>query len=261
MKQFLLRIFAHQARLRELYSRQHNKSANHAHCRRIAQVGPFKPVADCFLFSRNQLIPRLTELPLLAKILLVVQIIMQATCQKMVEIMEGALDVFFANEIPVVLSGVSERSSCARMALYLQKSADENGYSQYYADTEYNRMHNHKIKTIIDDKDVKIRVTCDLLLHGRGMCGSQENLIAVEMKKDGRPESHYTKDRHRLIALTKDPSPSANIVWNVDGPPRWPEHVCGYILGVFVILDRTRNTCTIEYYRSGSMVNSNMRKF
>lgn len=217
--------------------------------------------SDGFVVGSRKTITWLTELSLLATIEGVAQAGMPATYEGMVKIMEAALGIFFQKESSVVLSGVSERSSCARLALYLQKAADEAGYGKYYADTEYNRMQAGKIKTIISGNEVKLRITCDLLLHGRGECGIQENLIAVEMKKDGRPSSHYMKDRNRLIALTRDPSPSANIVWNVSGPSTWPEHVCGYILGVFVMLDRSSRTCLIEYYKKGVRACCESRNF
>jgi hypothetical protein len=182
---------------------------------------------------------------------------------KLIDIFNASLEQFFEHETLQVLQGVNERSSCARLAVYLQRIAEQAGLDGYFVDAEYNRMQEGKIKTILDDNETVVRINCDLILHGRGNRGCRENLIAVEMKKDGRPISHYEKDRRRLRALTKDPDSAKNQVWaigkNVDY--LWPQHVCGYILGAFVLLDRPQRTCTIDYFAEGSLVSSRQRKF
>jgi hypothetical protein len=177
-------------------------------------------------------------------------------------IFEASLTRFFECEIDEVMNNVNERSSCTRLAVYLQGMADQAGLNNYFVDTEYNRMQKGKIKTCLDDNMVVVRINCDLILHGRGKCGSNENLIAIEMKKVGRPLSHYAKDRQRLRALTKDPNREINQVWAVgDVDLEWPEHVCGYILGVFILLDRSERTCTVEYFEKGESFRSYQRKF
>ena len=124
----------------------------------------------------------------------------------------------------------------------------------YYVDVEYNR-NKGGIKTIrktIRDTDEKIiPINCDLIVHSRGECVEQDNLIAIEMKKSNRSMEEKNKDRERLIALTKD---SFDDVWAFDGR-NLPEHVCRYVLGVYYEINYNRKKITIEYYRKGKNVN------
>ncbi len=87
------------------------------------------------------------------------------------------------------------------------------------------------------------------LLHSRGNNISQDNLIAIEMKKSSRPEDEKNKDRDRLKALTKD---SYNDIWSFDGETL-PEHVCRYELGVFYEVNYSKRRILIEYYRQGEI--------
>ena len=54
------------------------------------------------------------------------------------DIFKDALDEFFVSEAQNILSGVSERNLCARLAMQLERIANEKGFHGYYADTEYN---------------------------------------------------------------------------------------------------------------------------
>jgi hypothetical protein len=135
--------------------------------------------------------------------------------------------------------------------IHLQAAAGIEGFGQYYADTECNRKQNGEIKIIINGKECVTRIVCDLLLHGRGCLGDQENLVAIEVKKDGRCESESASDRNRLIALTKNPK--LNEVWSYGDSGAWPEHVCGYVLGAFTLIDRPNLSCEIEYYTEGKL--------
>lgn len=163
---------------------------------------------------------------------------------------EAALGRFLMNEVQEVLEGVNERANCGRLAIYLQEVAKEIGVPvAYLVDVEYNRKQNGQIKTIMNGKGKIIRVNCDVILHSRGALLDQDNLIAIEMKKVDRPADEKNSDRERLQALTKT---SFDDVWNGDGATP-PEHVCGYVLGVFIELDRFTGACTIEYYKEGTL--------
>jgi hypothetical protein len=70
------------------------------------------------------------------------------------------------------------------------------------------------------------------------------------MKKSDRPSKEKQKDRDRLRALTKA---SFDDVWSNDGFTQ-PEHVCGYILGVYIEINRAKRTCLVEYYAKGHQV-------
>ncbi|MBN8241133.1 hypothetical protein JF541_18410 [Marinobacter hydrocarbonoclasticus] len=170
----------------------------------------------------------------------------------MKKMFKQALKCFVADEAESMRSGVSERMLCARLGIPLERLARESGYKAYYADVEYNRKQDGKIKTILDGDYQEIQITCDLILHSRGAVVQKDNLIAVEMKKSNRPEDSKNKDRNRLRALTKE---SYDDVWS-SGDGTLPEHVCGYSLGVFIDIDLESSTLDIEYYKKGEFSSS-----
>ena len=172
---------------------------------------------------------------------------MAAELDLLLTIFGETLDEFFAYETQEVLDGVNERNNCGRMAVYMQRIADAYGLKGYFADTEYNRKQNGRIKTILDRKAKVVTINCDLILHSRGQNTAQDNLIAIEVKKREARDEDKENDRERLRALTKT---TYDDVWSYDGVIL-PEHVCGYILGVYIELNRQHRVCLIEYYRSG----------
>ncbi|ALV04987.1 hypothetical protein [Roseateles depolymerans] len=172
-------------------------------------------------------------------------------------VFDQTLETFFEHEVQEVLEGVNERSNCGRMAICLQHAANAHGLVDYYADTEYNRKQDGKVKTILDGAMRVIAINCDLLLHSRGQIIRQDNLIAIEVKKRDTPPADKYKDRERLRALTKG---SYDDIWSADGVAL-PEHVCGYVLGVFVELDRFKRICQLEYYEGGQKVEQSSRTF
>jgi hypothetical protein len=129
--------------------------------------------------------------------------------------------------------GVSERSLCGSLMLHLRKALDESDYSQYYVDIEYDRNEWGRLKTFVNRDEVPIVITCDLIVHSRGAIASQDNLIAIEMKRSRHPQDEKEKDRIRLSCLTHD---SFDNLWSYDGKAL-PEHVCRYTLGVYYELD------------------------
>jgi len=158
-----------------------------------------------------------------------------------------ALALFFAKETSHILSGVAERSLCARLAIYLERLLPNIHAADYYADTEYNRKQKGEIKTIIDDNLQIVKIHCDLLVHSRGE-QVPDNLIAVEMKKSNAPEDEKAKDRLRLRALTKK---SEVYNWK-DVEPE--VHVSGYIIGIYMELDLKNRTCIFEKYKGGDII-------
>jgi hypothetical protein len=172
-------------------------------------------------------------------------------------ILDKSLDRFFSRELHGVLNGVSERNSCGRLAIHMESVSKEMGLDGYHADTEYNRKQRGELKTILDDQHKVIKVTCDLILHSRGKIVAADNFIAVEMKKSSAPSTEKDKDRDRLRALTKD---SFDGVWSNDGIAL-PEHVCGYVLGVFMELDRAQREYRLEFYEKGRQTNVVVRSF
>jgi hypothetical protein len=169
----------------------------------------------------------------------------------------AAFTEFLKREATAIVGDVNERNNCGRLSIYLERQAERQGWAGYYADVEFNRMQNGRVKTILDRELKVVTINCDLILHSRGERPEQDNLIAVEFKKRSRPSREKIKDHERLRALT---SRSFDGVWSADGATL-PEHVCGYALGVFVEVDRRRRLCKIDYFADGQKFSSEERDF
>lgn len=152
----------------------------------------------------------------------------------------------------LIQSGVSERTLCGQLMLYLNEVKEKTLYRHYYVDVEYNRNFKRRLKTIKDGEGDIIKINCDLILHSRGENVAQDNLIALEMKKSSGRIHEKEKDRERLKALTRQ---SFDNIWSYDGKSL-PEHVCRYILGVYYEINILREEVLIEYYRNGELINS-----
>lgn len=163
---------------------------------------------------------------------------------------------FLVQEGKFIDSNVAERSICGRLMYYLQKEFDESMIKGYYVDVEYNR-NGEKIKTILGHNLEVISITCDLIVHSRGEIIAQDNLLALEMKKAHSPHEGKRNDKNRLMALTKK---SYDDVWTYDGIA-FPEHVCGYLLGIYYEIDINRKEVLIEYYTNGTFRKKGVIKF
>jgi hypothetical protein len=162
-------------------------------------------------------------------------------------IFDDALTTFLQSEGTSLLSNVSERNTCARLAVFLERQLEREGVKGYYADVEYNRKQRGKVKTIINNDHRVVSITADLIVHSRGeIPAPRDNLIAVEAKKASRAEQEKDEDRVRLVAMTREPY---HDVWNwEDGHP---EHVCGYMLGVFMEIRLEQREVLLEYFKRG----------
>lgn len=153
---------------------------------------------------------------------------------------------FLLEEKELLLTDVSERGICARLMLHLQREIDKSIFYKYYVDVEYNRNQG-KVKTIMNNEMKIIPITCDLIVHSRGEVVEQDNLLAIEMKKVNATIEDKQKDKERLIALTKT---SFDDIWSFDGKTL-PEHVCGYLLGIYYEIDQYHNRICMEFYSEG----------
>jgi hypothetical protein len=99
--------------------------------------------------------------------------------QQLIEIFEKANRNFLNEEKNLILSGVSERTLCGTLMLYLNKEIRGSIFHKYHVDVEYNR-NDGKIKTIINNAEEIININCDLIVHSRGEIIEQDNLIALE---------------------------------------------------------------------------------
>ncbi len=170
---------------------------------------------------------------------------------KLIEIVEKTSDIFLSQHKNFILSGVSERSWYTPIAITLTDLIKKNSINGYYVDTEYNRNFDGKLKTVYDDATlIVIPITCDIIVHSRGENINKDNLICIEMKKSNAKIKDKLTDKRRLQLLTKK---SFDNVWSADGKC-FPEHVCGYELGVYYEIDIKRQKAHLEYYKEGNMI-------
>lgn len=168
--------------------------------------------------------------------------------QMLLALFNEAKSIFFIRERDNILNGVAERALCGRLAIYFEQLLGNYNLNDYYADPEYNRMQDGRVKTILDDNMEVVTINCDLIIHSRGAKILDDNLIAVEMKKSHRPQSEKVSDKNRLRALTKS---SFDGVWSYDGIAH-PEFVCGYHLGFYLEIDKNSCTYISELFLAGN---------
>ena len=164
-------------------------------------------------------------------------------------------DAFVKSDRENILADVSERNLCSRLGVCMDRLLDRYGLTDYFVDCEYNRKQNGRIKTILDDNEVIVDITCDIVLHSRRGGLQRDNLIAIEMKKSGSLKKE--KDRKWLRALTKC---SSDDVWSYDGETD-PKHVCNYQLGFYIELNIPKCTSLFEQYERGQKQKEWQRQF
>jgi len=181
--------------------------------------------------------------------------------EELISVFEKANKTLITKDNELFITKVSERTLCGALMLHLHEEIKETKYKDYNVDVEYNRNLGGKLKTIIKTisgpGEKVIRINCDLIVHSRGHKVNQDNLIAVEMKKSERPNTEKESDKERLIALTKK---SFNDVWSYDGKT-FPEHVCGYELGIYYEIDYKVNEIILEYYVAGNLYSKKVLNF
>ncbi len=183
------------------------------------------------------------------------------TYGEIVDLFEQANMALLKTDQSLFHNRVSERTLCGALMLHIHDiMKQDESYTGYYADVEYNRNKSSiktVRKTICGPGEEIIPINCDLILHSRGAHIEQDNLLAVEMKKSSRRSFEKDKDRERLIALTKD---SFDDIWAWDGK-NLPEHVCRYVLGVYYEVNYRRQRILVEYYHQGAKVYFYVREF
>ena len=177
--------------------------------------------------------------------------------KQLTKIFDESINIFLVEDLENIEHDIAERNLCGRLAIYLTDKLRQYKIVGYYADTEYNRKQNGQVKTILDEQMNIINIQCDLIVHSRGNNINQDNLIAIEMKKTSRPNDEKEKDRKRLRALTKE---SYDDIWSADGIAL-PEHVCGYLIGVYMELDLIQRECLLEFYSKGKIINKRIEQF
>ncbi|WP_062237262.1 hypothetical protein [Fictibacillus sp. FJAT-27399] len=161
----------------------------------------------------------------------------------------SANKIYLLEQKNLIQRGVSERTLCGQLMLYLNKAIEKTKYDQYYVDVEYNRNFNRKIKTIVNGRGEIITINCDLIIHSRGENIHQDNLIAIEMKKSTGSRVNKERDKERLKALTTQ----VLYVFS-DYRKQFPEHVFGYILGIYYEIDIRHMKVFLEFYQDGKLI-------
>ena len=69
------------------------------------------------------------------------------------------------------------------------------------------------------------------------------------MKKSNAIKKDKDKDRVRLECLTKSKNQD---IWSYDGKV-FPEHVCGYGLGIYYEVNFKMKAILVEYYKKGEL--------
>jgi hypothetical protein len=151
-----------------------------------------------------------------------------------------AFEDFLKAEARSIIGRVHEQNLCGQLAFRLESRKAEFGFAPYHVDPEYDRMLFDSVKKIFRGGKLQ-DIRSDLVVH---IQGNADNLIALEMKKvdrtnRGRQRREY--DRQRLMAMT---TPS-----EIGGHP---EHVSGYVLGVFIELDPVRRAYLVEEFGAAS---------
>lgn len=172
------------------------------------------------------------------------------------KIFEEANRNFLKRNISLFKMKVSERTLCGALMIELYEVLKNTEYSAYFVDVEYNRNVGGKVKTLKKTinglHEEVVTINCDLIVHSRGEYLSDDNLIALEMKKSTAKKVDKYNDRLRLECLTKDPT---NDVWSYGGGA-FPENVCGYKLGIYYEINFNKNFILIEYYGNGKCYKS-----
>lgn len=176
---------------------------------------------------------------------------------KLKKIFSRALENFISSESHNIANGTSERNLCARLAMFLEAEAASSNVTGYYADAEYNRKQEGRVKTILDDNMIEIPITCDLILHSRGESILEDNLIAIEMKRSTHSGEATESDRRRLRAMTKS---SYDDIWSADGIAH-PEDVCGYRMGYLLVLNVAQRNIVVEGYARGQFMKKAIKVF
>lgn len=174
--------------------------------------------------------------------------------KKLKEIFEEANKVFIAENRDLLEFRVSERTLCGALMIQLNTAIQNSEFAGYKVDVEYNRSRNKKVKTILrmdleEQKEIIVKINCDLVVHGRGSQGIYENLIAIEMKKSTGKLKDKMSDKHRLMALTKEFNKD---VWQYG--ENLQTHVCDYQLGIYYEVNFRTKSIILEYYSKGSSI-------
>ena len=162
----------------------------------------------------------------------------------------AAHKAFLKNHRELLDGKLSERCLCGALMYELNKQLEMNGYNDYYADVEFNKVGKmeKRIKLLCDNEGVLKRIFTDIIVHSRGQV-RPDNLIALEMKKSRAKKLSRENDRERLMQLTKQ-----DVFFN-------NRYIYRYKLGIYYEIDLKNEEILVEFYQDGSIVDEKISKF
>lgn len=162
----------------------------------------------------------------------------------------AAHKAFLKNHRELLEGKLSERCLCGALMYELNKQLEINGYNDYYADVEFNKVGKKEkcIKLLPDNEGTLKRIFTDIIVHSRGQV-SPDNLIALEMKKSRAKKLSRENDRERLMQLTKQDVYINN------------RYIYRYKLGIYYEIDLKNEEILVEFYQDGSKVEEKVSKF
>ena len=161
------------------------------------------------------------------------------------EIFQKANTKFLKRKIKSIKLDVAEENLCSELSKDLENALREKNIRGYYAEANYNR-NDCWTKTIINDDYKIMRIECDLIVHSMGENKTQDNLLAIEMKKHKNLQDREENEK-RLQIVTRN-TYNGEVIYE-----EFPRHICRYALGVFYDIDNDKNKLELKFYKHGKI--------
>jgi hypothetical protein len=161
----------------------------------------------------------------------------------LLDVLYLSLQDLVIKDFELIKDDVSERAFCSRLAYHIQSHLETTPFHSYFCDVEYNRMKGQQVKVFEDDKEKRITCVCDLLIHSRGSL-ALDNLLCMEVKKEGASQKDVDDDKIRVRCLTKPKGQVFGLGFDAS-------FVSGYLLGVFLSYNRKAKTMSFSVYSDG----------
>lgn len=146
---------------------------------------------------------------------------------------------FFKNNKNLIDAKISERTLCGALMLELYKLIISNPeFKGYYVDIEYNRL---KVTGDYFIKHMKNRrISCDLIIHGRGQLDKEDCLLVLEMKKSNSSQNSKNQDKERLMFLTSQNN----------------DNFYNYVIGIYFEINFKKKKVELLFYNKGVLVDT-----
>lgn len=146
---------------------------------------------------------------------------------------------FLENHASLLKRELSERCLCGALMYELNKQLEKKDLKNYHADIEFNRVikkATNKVKQLPDEKGTPKHIFPDIIVHNR----SEENLLALEMKKSTARGYAKEIDKNRLSLLTS----------------LYPYK---YKLGIYYEINHKKSQIVVEFYQTGRRISTDSR--